>query len=312
MRRLALVQPSLIILLLLTTPFARAQGVGSYAPGLVRTDTAIVPGLDHIPIAVDDLEAAAARYRALGFRLKPGRPHANGIRNVHAKFPDGTELELITADEGRDALTERYLRHLADGDGPAFLALYAPRIDRLVSALDRLGQTYRRSGRTLSFPEADPLQYIFFGSRNASPTDLPEHFDHPNGADALMAVWLAGEDLSAERSLLAAVGAAFEEAIVHVPEAVTAATARMPEGTVVLLPGSHQIVRGRRIIGATVRTRSLDELAKALETAGLDLPPVIDTKSGRAVILPPDVTHGIWLEFLEDGLTEPYRPATRP
>ena len=59
-------------------------------------------GLDHVVIAVNDLERAAERYRALGFSLKPGRPHSNGIRNFHAKFPDGTELELLTAPEARD------------------------------------------------------------------------------------------------------------------------------------------------------------------------------------------------------------------
>jgi glyoxalase-like protein len=35
----------------------------------------LVIGLDHIPIAVDNLERAADQYRALGFALKPGRPH---------------------------------------------------------------------------------------------------------------------------------------------------------------------------------------------------------------------------------------------
>ncbi|MCI0434391.1 MAG: VOC family protein [Gemmatimonadetes bacterium] len=38
-----------------------------------------MPGLDHIPIAVNDLDAAAARYRQLGFTLKPGRPHDGGF-----------------------------------------------------------------------------------------------------------------------------------------------------------------------------------------------------------------------------------------
>jgi Glyoxalase-like domain len=37
--------------------------------------------LDHVVLAVHDLDAAAVRYRRLGFALKPGRPHQNGIRN---------------------------------------------------------------------------------------------------------------------------------------------------------------------------------------------------------------------------------------
>src|SRR5262245_66326123 len=97
-----------------------------------------VTGLDHIPIAVADLARAADDYRALGFALKPGRPHDNGIQNQHVKFTDGTELELITAPEARDALTTTYRRHLQRGDGPAFLALFAPRIpyaaERLAAA----------------------------------------------------------------------------------------------------------------------------------------------------------------------------------
>jgi hypothetical protein len=40
-------------------------------------------GLDHIPVVVSDLERSGATFRRLGFALKPGRHHANGIRNTH-------------------------------------------------------------------------------------------------------------------------------------------------------------------------------------------------------------------------------------
>ena len=52
--------------------------------------TPAIVGLDHIPIAVENLERAAERYQALGFVLETGTPHENGIRNQHVKFPDGT------------------------------------------------------------------------------------------------------------------------------------------------------------------------------------------------------------------------------
>jgi hypothetical protein len=92
-------------------------------PTGVAEDAIIV---DHVPVAVSDLERAADTYRRLGFVLKPGMPHANGIRNLHAKFIDGTEIELITAPAGVDDLTRKYRAHLEQGDGPAFLALHAP------------------------------------------------------------------------------------------------------------------------------------------------------------------------------------------
>lgn len=272
---------------------ALAAGSKEAAP---KSPPAIL-GLDHIPTAVNDLAAAAERYRQLGFALKPGRPHDNGIRNQHVKFPDGTELELITASEARDSLTTYYRRHLAAGDGPAFLALYAPEPDRLARLLDAEKRTYRRNGGMLSLPEPDPLRYLFFAQRNRSPTDKPEHFRHANGAESLIGVWLAGDDLEAERGLFARLGATFTEETVHTPEALKASVARFQEGEVVFLPGARQAVPGRRIVGATLRTRDLKAVRNALKKARHPVPPVVKTARGASLFLPPSLTHGLWLEF---------------
>jgi hypothetical protein len=231
-------------------------------------------GLDHIPIAVIDLDRAAADYRALGFALKPGRPHDNGITNQHAKFPDGTELELITAPVARDALTAAYRTHLAAGEGPAFLALFAPGVDAASLRLD-----------------TDPLRYIFMSGRNQSPTDRPEHFAHPNTADALIGVWLAGEDLSPERRLLERIGARLQAGEVRVPEPVHAQIASLDEGEVVLLPAARQLLPGRRIVGATVRVRDLAAARRVLAGRGRVI--------GSSIFLPPEITHGLWLELRE-------------
>jgi hypothetical protein len=234
------------------------------------------PGLDHIPIAVNDLDRASTDYRALGFALKPGRPHDNGITNQHVKFRDGTELELITAPDARDALTATYRKHLSAGEGPAFLALFAPGVDAAALGLD-----------------ADPLKYIFMSGRNQSPTDRPEHFAHANTAESLIGVWLAGDDLSPERRLLEKIGARIQSEDVRVPEAISAQVAHLAEGEVVLLPGARQLVPGRRIIGATVRVRDLAAARRVLADRGRTI--------GSSIFLPPDVTHGLWLELREIG-----------
>jgi hypothetical protein len=266
-----------------------AQGGGT--PALV--------GLDHIPIAVNDLERAASRYRALGFSLKPGRPHANGIRNEHVKFPDGTELELITAQVASDDLTLRYRRHLESGDGPAFLAFFAP--DRQIVSR-RLGEA--RQPHALLPPYVSrlggELSYIFVGPRNHSPTDRPEHFAHANTATSFTGVWLAGDDLSRERGFLSSLGATFEEITVRVPDPVRATVGRLPEGEVVLLPGSHRVKVGRRIVGATLRVRSLDVALTVLDSQpfGRGLRRV-STGHGTSVFIPPDTAHGLWIELRE-------------
>ena len=249
---------------------------------------AAITGLDHIPIAVNDLEQAAEDYRALGFALKPGRPHDNGIRNQHVKFPDGTELELITAPAARDALTAKYRQHLAHGDGPAFLAFFAPSRQAAMARLDA-EKINRRNGDLLG-----ALDYLFLGPRNQSPTDRPEHFAHPNGAQSLISVWLAAADLSAERHFLAAMGASFVTRELYVPEPVRAEVAQLPEGTVVLLPASRQVVPARPIVGATLR---VSDLALARRTVGRGPRNERIIVTDRSVFLPPSATHGLWIEL---------------
>src|SRR3978361_993180 len=52
--------------------------------------------LDHIVIAVADLDAAFADYSKLGFTVVRGGEHANGItHNVLVTLEDGAYLELI-------------------------------------------------------------------------------------------------------------------------------------------------------------------------------------------------------------------------
>lgn len=244
-----------------------------------QTAPAVI-GLDHVPIAVRDLEVAAETYRRLGFALKPGRPHQNCIRNQHVKFPEGTELELITAPEARDALTTKYRRHLEDGDGPAFLALYVPDSARTPQGLH------------------PSLDYLFFGARNASPTDRPEHFAHENTAISLIAVWLAGEDLTHERALFTRGGATTVAGDVNVPDRVRADIARFNEGEVLLLPASHQRVKGRRIVGATLRVRNLSKARAILETQRIPLA-AASPSPARSVFVAPEHAHGIWLELRE-------------
>ena len=236
----------------------------------------LVRGLDHVPIAVRDLEAAARTYQSLGFALKPGRPHDNGIRNQHVKFKDGTELELITAPQAKDALTAKYRKHLEAGDGPAFLALFAPEAKWKPRERDAA------------------LDYMFFGPRNESPTDRPEHFAHANGADSLISVWLAAPDFSPERRLLTDVGIPTARGEVRVPDAVSAEVARFEEGDLILLPGSRQMVPGRRIVGATVRVKNA-AIARASISAAVAKDRMV--ASGGSIFVRPEAAHGLWLEF---------------
>ena len=61
------------------------------SPSTVPAEPAARVGVSHVNIAVADLDQASADYARLGFALKEGRPHPDGIRNRHVKFRDGTD-----------------------------------------------------------------------------------------------------------------------------------------------------------------------------------------------------------------------------
>jgi hypothetical protein len=246
---------------------------------------AVLTGVDHVPVAVRDLKLAGDTYRRLGFVLKPGTPHPNGISNLHAKFVDGTEIELITAPRATDALTGTYVDHLKQGDGPAYLALHAT--DQAAAArMFPRGHAARR--------------YIFFGGLNRSPTDRPEHFQHPNSAESLAGVWLAADDFSAERDLLERSGIPLTTGEAFVPGREPAAFARFATSWLVLLPERHQRVAGRRIAGATVGVRSLDAVTRALRAGGIPSRAITTVSHLKSVFVSPEATHGWWIEFREN------------
>jgi hypothetical protein len=244
----------------------------------------LLASVDHVPVAVQDLDAAGASYRRLGFVLKPGTPHANGIRNLHAKFPDGTEIELVTAAKGIDALTRSYVKHLEAGDGPAYLSLYAP----------------DRGAAARAVPDDHPgRRYIFFGGLNHSPTDRPEHFRHPNTAESLVSVWLAAGDFASELDLLRRAGISTAARTVWTPEASRVPVAELGKTTIVMMPAARQIVSGRRIVGATVVVRDLDAAIQALRAGGVHGPAIVTAAGARRIFLSPALTHGWWLELRE-------------
>lgn len=273
--------------------------LGLCGGGPARAADALVTGLDHVPIAVRDLDAAAADFRRLGFTLKPGRVHEDGIRNVHAKFRDGTELELITAPAAVDATTRAYVEMQQEGEGGAYAGLYAPDRDALLARLATLAPGYRPAGMLVMLPEDAPGSYLFFGPRNASPTDRAEHFVHANGADGLRGVWLALDDAASARSLLAGLGAEPATETACTPDCAPFPAARFAAGAVTFLPASALRLPGRPVVGAVVITRDFAALLRTLAASGVQAA-VHGPRGRRRALLAPQVTHGLWLEFREE------------
>jgi len=266
----------------------------------VPAEPAARVGISHVNIAVADLDGASADYARLGFALKEGRRHPDGIRNRHVKFRDGTEIELITAPEATDALTTHYRQLIGAGDGPAFLSLDVEPPALAVERVQQAGLPASTNGGHVDFPFNTPLGYVFFAGLNQSPTDRPEHFAHANGATSLVGVTLAGENLDPERALFRAFGlressCAADSAAEH-PSTGSGRTERcvvLHDGAVVRL--RHDAARGgRRIAALEVRVAEAATVMRVLESAHVSFR--ADASRARLTV-DGEITHGVALTF---------------
>ncbi len=242
---------------------------------LARVSSSLV-GLDHVVVAVVDLEVATASFRSLGFVPKNGRLHSNGLMNRHLEFGDGTEIELMAViEQPGDDIARGYAAFLAEGgEGGAFLALRGQQ-DTVLAAAARAGID--------AIPIASGgFRYVTFLSPGLAAVFVVEYASggeaagptasHVNGAAGISAVWVEGSQALVE--LLVALGAG------------PLGDGRLPDGR----SGTMFAVSG----GTVVVTPALVARPRVV---GVELQP--SSPTNRA--WPPTESHGVWLGFRSSG-----------
>jgi catechol 2,3-dioxygenase-like lactoylglutathione lyase family enzyme len=108
----------------------------------------MIRGIDHVVIAVRDLETASAAYRRLGFTVTPGGEHTGGAtHNALISFADGAYFELIAFTEPDREQDHKWWGRLSRGEGTVDVALLS---DDLGGDAERL----RAAGVTVNGPIA--------------------------------------------------------------------------------------------------------------------------------------------------------------
>jgi catechol 2,3-dioxygenase-like lactoylglutathione lyase family enzyme len=169
--------------------------------------------LDHIVIAVADLDKAYADYAALGFTVIRGGEHANGItHNVLVVFGDGAYLELIGWKRPEPGNRWSDVFH-GVGEGFVDYALLPDEIAAVVSRAQARGLDIadpipggrnRPDGERLEWQTArSPKPDVPFLCGDVTPRRLRvqegEVRVHPNGVTGVASLTVAVQDL--ERSL---------------------------------------------------------------------------------------------------------------
>jgi len=251
-----------------------------------------VLGMDHVMVGVSNLDSATATMENLGFAFKEGRQHDNGILNRHIKFRDGTEVEFLSITAAKDNLAEEYQRSIDQGNGPVFAGLYSPHLELTAERLDSRNVEHFASRSMITFPATSGHRHLFIGTRNLSPTDSANHFDHANGAVRFRGVWIACGDCTAELELMDHLGIFVVGREVTHPKRQAAMAAVLPEGELLYFPEEQQIIPSHPIIGLSLEVDNLDSTRAYLERHSLSA-----AESDGTLLLSPDHTPGFWLEF---------------
>jgi hypothetical protein len=171
-----------------------------------------IAGIDHILLAVRDLDAARMGWTRLGFTLSPRGKHlGRGTGNYCVMFPqDYIELFGIVSSE---RVNPEYTQFLAAGEGPMKLAWATADSEAAVAALTALGlhpDAPRDLGRQLELPEGTVVpRFSIVALRQEETPDLssflcaqltpelmrrPEWLEHANGATGLLGITVVVAD----------------------------------------------------------------------------------------------------------------------
>lgn len=275
------------------------------------------PRLDHVILAVEDLEATAQLFRdSLGFRLGPRARLPNGMENVVLGLGDTTYLELLAIYDDEKA-PPRITTFLATGEGAPTMALRVSSADRTAALLRTRGfaATGPLSGTAAvrgGDAPAEMFRYVLF-TEKVLPNNLffveydqeararmierlpPEERDfaaHPNTASGLMAVWVAVGDLASASAAYESLGLELEETAVVPPTGADGRCVRVARGCILLLLSPADT----GIVGVTLR---VDDMRAAGAAIVGDPPSAYDGVLGPSIRIPSRRARGLFIELVE-------------
>ena len=273
------------------------------------------PAIDHVVINVRSaLDAALLQYRRLGFQLTERGHHTLGSSNHLAIF--GTDyLELLGFEPGRDVQRAGVWEH---SPGLSGLVFKPPATDGFAAELEARGvptdgeREFSRPVdlpggpqdarfRVVNIPGAVADGRVFF-CRHFTPELVwrPEWQMHPNAVSGIATFVVASADPQRTGAVFAKLFGA--EALSPVPGGLRLATAGGSE-VLFLTPDAVQLHYGiapppaahgaERMVGLTLRTRSLADAGNALAAGG------VAAQAGRdgLIVVPPDQACGLILAF---------------
>jgi methylmalonyl-CoA/ethylmalonyl-CoA epimerase len=285
-------------------------------------------GLDHVGVAVRDLETAKKDYRdVLGFTVFAGGKHPNGSRNSVAVLETGYRyLELITFWDRTKAQGAMLAKFLEKHEGALFVGLNVFPLDDTAKLLRARGVNIRgpEAGSLSGDPEqhdqlfawrlvgletgAVPAAHLPTKSTDAVFFIQDQSTVHPNTAKTLASVWMAVSDLEASVRAHESMGFRPARRLAAPQLAARGEEIEAGQGTILLLGPENSTGRvasflaergAEGIMGVSIEVASLQTARNLLESNTKRQFKSYDGPYGQSILIPPELTHGVWIEFFQ-------------
>jgi len=283
-------------------------------------------GLDHVGVAVRDLETAKKDYRdVLGFTVFAGGKHPNGSRNSGPALESGY-LELITFWDQTKPQGAMLAKFLEKYEGAIFVGLDVLPVDDTAKLLRARGVNVQgpEAGSISSDPEqrdpgfawrlvgldtgAVPAAHLPTKSTDAVFFIQYQGTAHPNTAKKLSSVWMAVRELEATAKEYETMGFRPGRKLAVPQLEARSQEIEAGDGTILLLQSqastgkvaSFLAERGAEgIMGVSIEVASLQTARTLLEANTKRQFAPYAGPFGQSILIPPEFTHGVWMEFFQ-------------
>jgi len=291
-------------------------------------------GVDHVGVGVRDLAKAQHEYEGLGFKVSKGGHFPGGLSNCIVRFQNNSYLELLSVSGaqlgGASDIAEFAKKH----EGAMFLGINVSSAkaagdylkNHNFDAADPEPGSIMTNGETKSPPPqwytvdtADkpaagkegftiPIFFIEYLSKDRMEKTRAEGWmDHPNTAMSIHSVWFAVHNVETQLRTLRDAGLEIGESRTAEFLGARGREVKAGHGGLVLLEsGDKKGLLAEYLAdhdeGIIALSVEVSDLGKARRLAESSTGSTLDTYKGfygLSFLLPPTVTHGVWIEMFQ-------------
>lgn len=247
--------------------------------------------LDHVIISTVNLQETSNLFNTLGFSIKDGYKHKNGINNNFIEFANNTELEIIEVSDPKDELSSNYKNLIDENISGLQFAIRVNEIDQLKNNFEKLDYPFTKTDKnnfysTLSSKSNNTELPLFFIQYNIDNTNTL--VTHKNNAKGIGSIWFETKDIKKSARQLVDLG--FEAIGNYKIPSIKSKVVEFRNtnfGIILIESDNYEIT------GITILVEDIINLKSMFDKNKIEF----NELSNENIFLNPSQTKSIWIEF---------------